>query len=290
MRRGPGRSGGVNPIDATNRADPSWAGSSHRTSSATSSRAGSRRSVPGLRGSPAGMRFGACAGPGTAGEVRGLRRARAELGWPAPRDARRGRGGCDSPARLDCAPGARASRLAVGRVGARARRERGCGTLVRAARADARCPSRCVLSRERHQLLRELGVDNVIDREQVDVIGAAVRLVGGPLDAVADFAGHGLRARASAASGRVGRRRRSSSSEAISRRRSTAISGFTASSSARIGRRSTAFARPWSVARRGRRSTPSSNSMRLFGRIANSDTACRARKVILRMADVDEVA
>ena len=43
-----------------------------------------------------------------------------------------------------------------------------------------------------HPLLRGLGVDLVIDREQSDVVAAAVRELGGPVDAVADCAGHGL--------------------------------------------------------------------------------------------------
>lgn len=44
----------------------------------------------------------------------------------------------------------------------------------------------------RHPLLRELGVEMLIDREISDVVAAAVRHVGGPLDAVADCAGHGV--------------------------------------------------------------------------------------------------
>ncbi|MFL5927701.1 MAG: NADP-dependent oxidoreductase [Gaiellaceae bacterium] len=44
----------------------------------------------------------------------------------------------------------------------------------------------------RHPLLHDLGAEIVIDREQSDVVAVAVRLLGGPLDAVADCAGHGL--------------------------------------------------------------------------------------------------
>jgi NADPH:quinone reductase-like Zn-dependent oxidoreductase len=44
----------------------------------------------------------------------------------------------------------------------------------------------------RHALLRDLGVEVVIDRENDDAVGAAVRQLGGQLDAVADCAGHGL--------------------------------------------------------------------------------------------------
>jgi NADPH:quinone reductase len=47
-------------------------------------------------------------------------------------------------------------------------------------------------SRAWHPLLRDLGVEIVIDREQSDVVAAAVRELGGPVDAVADCAGHGL--------------------------------------------------------------------------------------------------
>jgi NADPH:quinone reductase-like Zn-dependent oxidoreductase len=46
--------------------------------------------------------------------------------------------------------------------------------------------------RERHALLRDLGVEAVLDREQGDVVGAAVSAFGGQFDAVADLAGHGL--------------------------------------------------------------------------------------------------
>jgi NADPH2:quinone reductase len=46
-------------------------------------------------------------------------------------------------------------------------------------------------SRAWHPLLRALGVEVVIDREQSDVVAAAVRELEGPLDAVADCAGHG---------------------------------------------------------------------------------------------------
>ena len=47
-------------------------------------------------------------------------------------------------------------------------------------------------SRTWHPLLRDLGAEVVIDREQSDVVAAAVRELEGPLDAVADCAGHGL--------------------------------------------------------------------------------------------------
>jgi NADPH:quinone reductase-like Zn-dependent oxidoreductase len=47
-------------------------------------------------------------------------------------------------------------------------------------------------SRARHRLVRDLGVQVVLDREQGDVVAAAVRELGGPVDAVADCAGHGL--------------------------------------------------------------------------------------------------
>ena len=47
-------------------------------------------------------------------------------------------------------------------------------------------------SRARHQLLSDLGVECVLDREQPDVVGAAVRHFGRPLDGVADLVGRGL--------------------------------------------------------------------------------------------------
>ncbi len=47
-------------------------------------------------------------------------------------------------------------------------------------------------SRAWHPLLRDLGVEVVIDREHSDVVATAVRDLEGPLDAVADCAGHGL--------------------------------------------------------------------------------------------------
>jgi NADPH:quinone reductase len=47
-------------------------------------------------------------------------------------------------------------------------------------------------SKARHSLLHELGVELVLDREHDDVVAAAVRHFGGLLDAVADCAGHGL--------------------------------------------------------------------------------------------------
>jgi NADPH2:quinone reductase len=47
-------------------------------------------------------------------------------------------------------------------------------------------------SKARHPLLRDLGADVVIDRELGDVVATAARDLGGPLDAVADCAGHGL--------------------------------------------------------------------------------------------------
>jgi NADPH:quinone reductase len=47
-------------------------------------------------------------------------------------------------------------------------------------------------SSARHPLLRSLGVEAVVDREEGDVVAAAMREVGGELDAIADCAGHGL--------------------------------------------------------------------------------------------------
>lgn len=47
-------------------------------------------------------------------------------------------------------------------------------------------------SKARHPLLLALGAEAVIDRGEDDVVAAALRHVGGELDAVADCAGHGL--------------------------------------------------------------------------------------------------
>jgi NADPH2:quinone reductase len=50
-------------------------------------------------------------------------------------------------------------------------------------------------SKARHDLLRELGVEVLLDREHEDVVGEATRRLGGKLDAVADLVGQGLLAR-----------------------------------------------------------------------------------------------
>ncbi len=185
---------GVNPIDATNRADPSWAGIEPPYVVGYEFAGWIEEVGSGVaRFARGDAVWGVC-------PVRGTRwgtyadYVELEESWVGPR-----------PTTLDVIeaaaiplPGSTAlqvlDRLAlqsgesvlvhgasgsVGRLFVQLARMRG----IRVAASS---------SRERHQLLRELGVDNVIDREQGDVIGAAVRVVGGPLDAVADFAGHGL--------------------------------------------------------------------------------------------------
>jgi NADPH2:quinone reductase len=47
-------------------------------------------------------------------------------------------------------------------------------------------------SRARRDLLRGLGVEVILDREHDDVLPAAARRLGGPVDAVADLVGQGL--------------------------------------------------------------------------------------------------
>jgi NADPH2:quinone reductase len=185
---------GVNPVDATNRADPSWAGIE----------------PPYVVGYEfAGWieevgRGVACLARGDAVwgmcPVRGTRwgtyadYVEVEAGWVGPR-----------PATLDVAEAAAIplagstalqllDRLAlqsgdavlvhgasggVGRLFVQLARMRG----IRVAGSS---------SKARHPLLRDLGVEVVIDRERSDVLGAAVRHVGRPLDAVADCAGYGL--------------------------------------------------------------------------------------------------
>jgi NADPH2:quinone reductase len=66
--------------------------------------------------------------------------------------------------------------------------------LVQLARADGIRVAGSA-SRPRHDLLRELGVDVILDREREDVADLAARELGGPVDAVADLAGQGLLAR-----------------------------------------------------------------------------------------------
>lgn len=185
---------GVNPVDATNRADPSWAGIEppyvvgyEFAGWIEEVGSGVARFV---RGDAV---WGVC-------PVRGTRwgtyaeYAELEADWVGPR-----------PAALDVVEAA-----AIPLAGSTALQlldrlalQSGEGVLVHGASGGvgrlfvqlARMRGIRVAassSQARHPLLRELGVEIVIDREQSDVIAAAVRDLAGPLDAVADCAGHGL--------------------------------------------------------------------------------------------------
>jgi NADPH2:quinone reductase len=66
--------------------------------------------------------------------------------------------------------------------------------LVQLARADGIRVAGSA-SRARHDLLRKLAVDVILDREHEDVPALAVQALGRPLDAVADLVGQGLLAR-----------------------------------------------------------------------------------------------
>jgi NADPH2:quinone reductase len=185
---------GVNPVDASNRSDPSWAGIEppyvvgyEFAGWIEEIGLGVERFVPG------DAVWGVC-------PVRGTRwgtyadYAELDARWVGPR-----------PAALDVVEAAALplagstalqllDRLAlrsgeavlvhgasggVGRLFVQLARMRG----IRVAAAS---------SRAWHPLLRDLGVEVLIDREQSDVVAAAVRDLDGLLDAVADCAGHGL--------------------------------------------------------------------------------------------------
>jgi len=185
---------GVNPVDATNRADPSWAGIEPPYVVGYEFAGWIEEVGLGVarfaRGDPV---WGVC-------PVRGTRwgayadYVELEASWVGPR-----------PAALDVVEAAAVplagstalqllDRLAlqsgeavlvhgasggVGRLFVQLARMHG----IRVAASS---------SQARHPLLRDLGVEIVIDREEGDVVAAAVRHLGGPLDAVADCAGHGL--------------------------------------------------------------------------------------------------
>jgi NADPH:quinone reductase len=185
---------GVNPVDATNRSDPSWAGIEPPYVVGYEFAGWIAEVGPGVaQFAPGDAVWGLC-------PVRGTRwgtyadYVELDAAWVGPR-----------PTSLDVVEAAAIplagstalqllDRLAlqsgeavlvhgasggVGRLFVQLARMRG----IRVAASS---------SRKRHSLLLGLGVEFVIDREQGDVVEAAVRQVGGPLDAIADCAGHGL--------------------------------------------------------------------------------------------------
>jgi NADPH2:quinone reductase len=185
---------GVNPVDATNRADPSWAGIEPPY-------------VVGYEFAGWIEEVGSEAAEFACGDavwgmcpVRGTRWGayadfvEVEAGWVGPRPAAldvveaaamplTGSTALQLLDRLALRPGeAVLVHGASGGVG-RLFVQLACMQGVRVVASS---------SRARHQLLHDLGVEMVIDREESDVVAACVRAVGGPLDAVADCAGHGL--------------------------------------------------------------------------------------------------
>lgn len=188
---------GINPVDASNRADPAWAGLDppyvvgyefagtvdHLGDGVSSVAVGDR--VWGLL-PVRGTRWGAYA------EL-----VEARDGWvgryPPSLDAVEAASiplaGSTARQLLDrLSLGHGDSLLVHGAAG-------GVGSLlVQLARADGIRVAGSA-SRPRHDLLRELGVDVILDREREDVADLAARELGGPVDAVADLAGQGLLAR-----------------------------------------------------------------------------------------------
>jgi len=184
---------GVNPVDATNRADPSWAGIEPPYVVGYEVAGWIEEVGPGVtqfvRGDAV---WGMC-------PVRAVRwgayaeYVELEAGWVGARPAMLGVVEAASIPlagstalqlldRLALQPGdallVHGASGGVGRLLVQLARMRG----IRVAASS---------SKARHPLLRDLGVEMLIDREHGDVADAAVRLVGGPLDAVADCAGHG---------------------------------------------------------------------------------------------------
>jgi NADPH:quinone reductase len=185
---------GVNPVDATNRADPSWAGIEAPYAVGYELAGWIEEVGPGVagftRGDPV---WGVC-------PVRGTRwgayadYVELEAGWVGPR-----------PSSLDVVEAA-----AIPLAGSTALQlldrlalQSGETVLVHGASGGVgRLFVQLALmggirvaassSRARHSLLRDLGVEIVVDRERSDVVDEAVRQLGGPLDGVADCAGHGL--------------------------------------------------------------------------------------------------
>jgi NADPH:quinone reductase len=188
---------GVNPVDAGNRADPGWAGIESPFVVGYEFAGWIDQVGAGVGGfAPGDAVWGVC-------PVRGTRwgthaeYAELEAGWVGPRP-----GGLDpveaaaiplagSTAlqlldRLELRPGE--SLLVHGAAG-------GVGSLLVQLAGMNGIRVAGSSSKAGHTLLRELGVEAVLDREGEDVVAEAVRLLGGPFDAVADLVGAGLLAR-----------------------------------------------------------------------------------------------
>jgi NADPH2:quinone reductase len=184
----------VNPVDATNRADPSWAGIEPPYVVGYEFAGWIEEVGPGVaRFARGDAVWGVC-------PVRGTRwgayadYVELEADWVGPRPAAldvveaaaiplTGSTALQLLDRLALQPGeavlVHGASGGVGRVFVQLARMRGIRVAASASQA-------------RHALLHDLGVEIAIDREQGDVVAAAVRRVGGLLDAVADCAGHGL--------------------------------------------------------------------------------------------------
>lgn len=185
---------GVNPVDATNRADPSWAGIEPPYVVGYEFAGSVEEAGPGVIGLERGDAvWGLCPVRGTRfGAYAEYVEVAAE--WVGPR-----------PVALDVVDAAALpltgstalqllDRLAlrrgetmlvhgasggVGRMLVQLARSRG----IRVAASS---------SPARHAFLRELGAEIVLDRARADVVAVALRDTGGPLDAVADCVGGGL--------------------------------------------------------------------------------------------------
>jgi NADPH:quinone reductase len=185
---------GVNPVDASNRADPAWAGIEAPYVVGYEFAGAIEEVGPGAgQFAPGDPVWGMC-------PVRGTRwgtyadYAELDAGWVGPRPATLD---AESAAAVPLA-GSTALQLldrlglqsgdsvlvhgasgGVGRLFVQLAQLRG----VRVAASSGKA---------RHPLLRELGVELAPDRERDDVVAAATRHFGGLLDAVADCAGRGL--------------------------------------------------------------------------------------------------
>lgn len=185
---------GVNPVDATNRADPRWAGIEPPFVVGYEFAGWIDEIGPGVeRFSRGDAVWGLCPVRGTRwgtyaeyveleADCVGLRPAALDV-VEAAAIPLAGSTALQLLDRLGLEPGeavlVHGASGGVGRLLVQLARMRG----IRVAAAS---------SLSRHPLLRDLGVEIVIDREESDVVAAAVRELAGPLDAVADCAGHGL--------------------------------------------------------------------------------------------------